>query len=68
MGLPETRLRDGSVTMATYQYRCRTCGELFEVQQSLEEHAKAALQCPKCKGTDVEQVFGAFYVKTAKRG
>ncbi|MFN0302089.1 MAG: FmdB family zinc ribbon protein [Burkholderiales bacterium] len=53
--------------MPTYEYRCRTCGEVFEVQQSLAEKAKLVPPCPQCKGAEVEQRFTTFYAKTAKK-
>ena len=53
--------------MPTYEYRCRACQEVFEVQQSLAEKAKAVPQCPKCKSAEVEQRFTAFYAKTARK-
>jgi putative FmdB family regulatory protein len=28
---------------------------------------KATVQCPKCKGVDLEQQLGAFFVKTSRK-
>jgi len=45
--------------MASYDLRCRSCGEEFEVFQLgfLKEDAKV---CPACGGREVEQLFTGF--------
>ena len=45
--------------MASYDLRCRSCGNEFEVFQLgfLKEDAKV---CPDCGGKDVEQRFTGF--------
>lgn len=53
--------------MPTYEYRCKKCGEVFDVSERLAEHAQSHPQCPKCKSEDVEQVLTAFYAKTSKK-
>jgi putative FmdB family regulatory protein len=45
--------------MASYDLKCRACGEEFEVFQLgfLKEEAKV---CPACEGRDIEQRFTGF--------
>jgi putative FmdB family regulatory protein len=45
--------------MASYDLKCRSCGEEFEVFQLgfLKEEAKV---CPACGGREVEQRFTGF--------
>ena len=40
--------------MARYDYRCKKCGNVFEVVHSMSEHP--AITCPKC-GASCERVF-----------
>lgn len=59
--------------MPVYEYRCMDCGETWERTEHIEEHdevahhAVAPPPCPGCKGNRVEQVFSAFFAKTAKK-
>ena len=53
--------------MPTYEYRCNHCGEVFERQQHIAEHATAHPRCPKCKSEDVQPQLSDFYAKTAKK-
>lgn len=43
--------------MPLYEYRCKRCGEVFEVLQlqSKEERAK----CPRCGSEEVERLLSA---------
>ena len=53
--------------MPTYEYRCNHCGEIFERQQHIAEHATAHPRCPKCKSEDVQPQLSDFYARTAKK-
>ena len=53
--------------MPTYEYRCETCGELFEHRESIAEHEAGKPKCPKCGGAEVTRAYSRFYVKTAKK-
>jgi len=49
--------------MATYAYRCRACGEEFEVKRPMSERAALDANppaCPKCGKTDVQKVVSMF--------
>jgi putative FmdB family regulatory protein len=51
--------------MPTYEYRCKTCGEIFEQRESIAEHEAA--KAPKCESEEVVRAFSAFYAKTSKK-
>lgn len=40
--------------MPTYEYRCRTCGHRFDIQQSISDDSLT--ECPECAG-DLRKVF-----------
>ena len=45
--------------MPTYEYRCKSCGNELEVQQSFTDDALT--ECPACKG-ELRKVFGNIAV------
>jgi len=54
--------------MPTYEYRCHKCEHVFTEILSIDEHEKNPVpSCPKCKSTDVKQVFSAVSVVTSKK-
>ncbi len=53
--------------MPTYEYRCLECKKPFTVRHSIEEHGRKRPKCPKCGSRRVEQQFGSFFAKTAKK-
>ncbi|MGD2135380.1 MAG: zinc ribbon domain-containing protein [Gemmatimonadales bacterium] len=53
--------------MPTYEYRCAKCGKRFTRVETISQHESKRPACPKCKARKVEQVFSAFYAKTAKK-
>lgn len=53
--------------MPTYEYRCGKCGKRFTKVESISGHSSRRPACPKCKSRTVNQVFSAFYAKTAKK-
>jgi putative FmdB family regulatory protein len=57
--------------MPTYEFHCRTCDRIFELQQSIrayEEHLdKHDLHCPNCESDEVEQQVTEFEVETPKK-
>ena len=40
--------------MARYDYKCPTCGKVFEVQHAMSEHP--TILCPDC-GDEAQRVF-----------
>lgn len=53
--------------MPTYEYRCGSCGEVFEHHESVAEHETMKPKCPKCRNEKVTRAYSRFYVKTAKK-
>lgn len=60
--------------MARYDYRCTSCGNVFEVEHPMSEHPE--ILCPECQAT-CERVFEAssisfkgtgFYNTDERRG
>jgi putative FmdB family regulatory protein len=45
--------------MPLYEYRCRDCGDRFEVLQRLGEGA-AGLSCPACGAGALDKQFSSF--------
>jgi putative FmdB family regulatory protein len=53
--------------MPADEYHCRPCDREFAVYLSFKEHETTLVQCPHCKGTDVEQLFAPFVAVTSKK-
>lgn len=47
--------------MPVYEFKCVSCGEVFEIVAGLAERDEKAV-CPSCGGRDVAPVFGGFKV------
>lgn len=45
--------------MPLYEYRCRSCGAVFEMLRRLKD-ADADMECPKCGSVEVEKLFSTF--------
>ena len=43
--------------MPVYEFRCKDCGEEFEVDCHMDEREEKAI-CPQCSGRNVESVLG----------
>jgi putative FmdB family regulatory protein len=46
--------------MATYEFKCKNCGEDFEVVCRMSEREEKAV-CPKCQSREVESVLTASF-------
>ena len=53
--------------MPLYDYHCASCSHDFSVSESIAQHGRTKIACPKCKSTKVERVFGPFYPKTVRK-
>ncbi len=53
--------------MPTYEYLCESCKKKFSLIQSLKEHEKAKVTCPKCKSRKVKQLISVFMAKTSRK-
>lgn len=49
--------------MPFYEYRCKKCGQRFELQQKMEERGRAS--CPGCGSAEAEKLFSVFGVGVA---
>ncbi len=45
--------------MPIYEYKCKTCGATFDVQQSVESRDNET-PCPICNSKDTERVISQF--------
>lgn len=53
--------------MPLYEYRCSTCGSLFEVLRRLGQGPEG-LCCPQCGRPDVEKEYSTFASATSGGG
>ena len=53
--------------MPLYEYQCRECKKSFSVRMRIDEHEKRRPKCPKCGSRKLQQRYGAFFAKTAKK-
>ena len=53
--------------MPTYEYKCQNCNKKFTLIQSISDHGKTKVKCPKCKSTKVKQNISLFTVKTSRK-
>lgn len=50
--------------MPIYEYRCRKCGEKFELRLGFF-HNKKNIKCPKCGTDDPERVYSPFITESS---
>ena len=53
--------------MPLYEYRCRGCGERFEILQRLGEDGRG-LQCPRCAEPEPQRVLSTFAAGASQGG
>ncbi len=53
--------------MPTYEYQCSECNKKFTVVQSISEHGKVKVSCPKCKSKKIQQRISSFMTKTSRK-
>lgn len=53
--------------MPTYEYYCRPCAQTFTLIVSIAAHQTEVAKCPRCHGTQVEQLLSTFIAKTSKK-
>ena len=59
--------RRGVSAMPTYEYRCEKCRKRFSCVETISQHGKKRLKCPKCGSVKVMQVFSSFFAKTTRK-
>jgi putative FmdB family regulatory protein len=47
--------------MPIYSYRCRDCGEVFDLLEGVSAE-KVRRRCPKCSGGALQKIHAAFNV------
>jgi putative FmdB family regulatory protein len=53
--------------MPTYEYQCTACKHKFALVQSMAEHAKGNVACPKCKKKKSRQLISTFQTVTSRK-
>ena len=53
--------------MPVYEYRCQSCGEVFEILQRMGQGAEG-LTCPSCGSEQLEKVFSTFAARGTTGG
>jgi len=53
--------------MPTYEYQCTACKKKFTLIQTMAEHAKGKVACPRCKKKETRQLISSFMVKTSRK-
>ena len=53
--------------MPVYEYTCLSCGKEFSLIQSLREHDRKDVACPRCDSRAIEQRVTACEVVTSHK-
>ena len=53
--------------MPIYEYRCKQCGQKFEIRQSVGEDG-SGLSCPECESGNPERLISIFSMGRASIG
>lgn len=53
--------------MPLYEYVCKKCGRKFSEVLSIHDHDTKKIECPACKGTELEKVIEPFFAKTTSK-
>ncbi|OGW37956.1 MAG: hypothetical protein A2Y97_05455 [Nitrospirae bacterium RBG_13_39_12] len=54
--------------MPIYEFRCLSCGHVFELLKLKKETEKVKMECPKCKSQEVERILSTVSVVTSGGG
>ena len=54
-------------TMGTYEFLCKECKEVIEVQMKMSEY-KHLEQCPGCKSMDIERIYKPVAIDRNAKG
>lgn len=55
------------IAMPLYEYVCKKCRRKFSEVLSIREHDTKKIECPGCKGTELEKVIEPFFARTASK-
>ena len=50
--------------MPIYEYKCKSCEEIFEISRSLHEKEKEP-ECPRCGIRKTQRVFSVFGINSS---
>ena len=65
--LPQ-RVRTGREwLMPLYEYTCKDCKKEFSKIMTLAEYNRGDIECPQCKGKNLEQKPASFFAVTSKK-
>ncbi len=53
--------------MPTYEYQCMACKKQFALVQTIAEHDKGNVACPKCKKKKSRQLISSFQTVTSRK-
>ncbi len=53
--------------MPNYEFQCEKCKKTFTETLTFKEYDQHKVKCPKCGGTDVQQVISSTFAKTSKK-
>jgi len=53
--------------MPTYEYQCTVCRKKFALVQTIAEHARGNVACPKCKKKKSRQLISSFQTVTSRK-
>lgn len=58
--------------MATYKYKCSGCGNVFDIETTIQEKEEGKNEkfiCPKCRSKNIKQEFSASnFIKNVFQG
>lgn len=53
--------------MPLYEYTCKDCKKEFSKIMTLAEYNRGDIECPQCKGKNLEQKPASFFAVTSKK-
>ncbi|MCB1678985.1 MAG: zinc ribbon domain-containing protein [Halioglobus sp.] len=53
--------------MPVYEFKCKKCGNRFELAESISQHDKHREKCPACGSRSLQNVVSSVSVKTSKK-
>ena len=54
--------------MPIYEFKCLSCGKVFELLKLKKDDGKSGMKCPQCNSLEVERVLSSVSVITSSGG
>ena len=54
--------------MPIYEFKCLSCGKVFELLTLKKDDGKSGMKCPKCNSLEVERILSSINVITSSGG